>query len=389
MAKKSFGAGATKPGILNTDGGEKLKEMQAKIQYNFNYIPKEKIVSNPKNEMYTQDGIEALKESILINGLRHNLSVLYNPDNDTYRLVSGERRYHAITSMSDKEYNDLFPAGIPCKVEKSEITEVKEITDETVKVEDEDALKDAEKALEEALKDYDGNYTESEREELEKQLENVKDALTAIDNAKKATEEIEQLPNVDDLKHSDKESVDRVKEIYDNLTENEKSMLEEDTRSKMSSLVKQMEELEKISYAPSIIEGAGQIWKAGSDTNAKFRSNAEFEEFVKVLVDGKVLDASKYTVSAGSTVVELKADYLNTLSAGEHTLSIVSENGTASTMFTIEKKAALDNAKNTSVNSPKTGDSNGFIWWFVVLFAGVGMMIITLAVHEKKKRSMK
>ena len=51
MAKKSFGAGATKPGILNTDGGEKLKEMQAKIQYNFKYIPKEKIVSNPKNEM--------------------------------------------------------------------------------------------------------------------------------------------------------------------------------------------------------------------------------------------------------------------------------------------------------------------------------------------------
>ena len=31
------------------------------------------------------------KESIIINGLRHNLSVLYNSDNDTYRLVSGER----------------------------------------------------------------------------------------------------------------------------------------------------------------------------------------------------------------------------------------------------------------------------------------------------------
>lgn len=72
MAKKSFSAGATKPGILNSDGGEKLKEIQAKTQYNFQYIPKEKIVSNPKNEMYTQDGIEALKESIIINGLRHN-----------------------------------------------------------------------------------------------------------------------------------------------------------------------------------------------------------------------------------------------------------------------------------------------------------------------------
>lgn len=126
MAKKSFSAGATKPGILNADGGEKLKEIQAKTQYNFKYIPKEKIVSNPKNEMYSQDGIEALKESILVNGLRHNLSVLYNPDNDTYRLVSGERRYHAISSMNDKEYNELFPAGIPCKVEKSEITEIDE-----------------------------------------------------------------------------------------------------------------------------------------------------------------------------------------------------------------------------------------------------------------------
>lgn len=126
MAKKSFSAGATKPGILNSDGGEKLREIQAKTQYNFQYIPKEKIVSNPKNEMYTQDGIEALKESIIINGLRHNLSVLYNSDNDTYRLVSGERRYHAISSMTDKEYNQLFPAGIPCKIEKSEITEIDE-----------------------------------------------------------------------------------------------------------------------------------------------------------------------------------------------------------------------------------------------------------------------
>ena len=126
MAKKSFSAGATKPGILNSDGGEKLKEIQAKTQYNFQYIPKEKIVSNPKNEMYTQDGIEALKESIIINGLRHNLSVLYNSDNDTYRLVSGERRSRAISSMTDKEYNQLFPAGIPCKIEKSEITEIDE-----------------------------------------------------------------------------------------------------------------------------------------------------------------------------------------------------------------------------------------------------------------------
>ena len=121
MAKKSFTAGGTKTGILNSDGGEKLKEIQAKTQYNFKYIPKDKIVSNPKNEMYAQDGINALKESILVNGLRHNLSVLYDSDKDIYRLISGERRYHAIS-----DYQTLFPAGIPCKVEKSDITEIDE-----------------------------------------------------------------------------------------------------------------------------------------------------------------------------------------------------------------------------------------------------------------------
>lgn len=126
MAKKSFSAGITKSGILNDSGGVKLKEIQAKTQYNFQYIPKENIISNPKNEKYAQDGIESLRESITVNGLRHNLSVLYDAEADNYRLISGERRFHAICQMSDKEYNTLFPAGIPCKIEKSDITDIDE-----------------------------------------------------------------------------------------------------------------------------------------------------------------------------------------------------------------------------------------------------------------------
>ena len=80
MAKKNFSAGSTKSGVLNNDGGEKLREIQAKTQYNFKYIPKDKIIPNPKNEQYTQDGIEALKESILVNGLRHNRKFLIEMD---------------------------------------------------------------------------------------------------------------------------------------------------------------------------------------------------------------------------------------------------------------------------------------------------------------------
>lgn len=126
MAKKSFSVGKTNNGVLNSAGGDKLKELQANSQYNFQFISKDKIISNPKNEKYTQDGIEALKESIIENGLRHNLSVLFDAEQNVYRIISGERRYHAICALDEKMYKELFPTGIPCKVEKSDITDIDE-----------------------------------------------------------------------------------------------------------------------------------------------------------------------------------------------------------------------------------------------------------------------
>ena len=125
-SKKVFKPGQTASGVLDTKGGDKLKQMQANSNYNFKFIPKEKITPNEKNKNYSQDNIEALSESIIVNGLRHNLSVVLDSSNDMYRIVSGERRYHAINMMDEKTYKELFPAGIPCKVEKSNISEIDE-----------------------------------------------------------------------------------------------------------------------------------------------------------------------------------------------------------------------------------------------------------------------
>lgn len=125
-AKKIFKPGQTASGILDAKGGDKLKQMQANSNYNFKFIPKEKIIPNEKNKNYSQNNIEALSESIIVNGLRHNLSVIYDASTDMYRIVSGERRFHAIDIMDEKIYKDLFPAGIPCKVEKSSISEIDE-----------------------------------------------------------------------------------------------------------------------------------------------------------------------------------------------------------------------------------------------------------------------
>ena len=121
-------------------------------------------------------------------------------------------------------------------------------------------------------------------------------------------------------------------------------------------------------FAPAIIAGANATWQKGSEDGLSFTSNAAFAGFLKVQVDGKDVDPSNYTVKEGSTIVTLNASYLGTLSAGKHTLAIVSDTGTAETEFTVvaaEKQVVDDESANDKATSDgdkeslaKTGDGS-------------------------------
>ena len=133
---------------------------------------------------------------------------------------------------------------------------------------------------------------------------------------------------------------------------------------------------------PEIIEGKGQSITAGEKKELTFKSNAAFSDFIRVELDGKTLDEKNYTVKEGSTVVTLKADYVATLSVGEHTIGIVSESGTATTTFTVNAKAVVDN----DTNSPQTGDNSHMAFWIALLFVS-GAGVIGITVYGKKKRA--
>ena len=114
-----------------------------------------------------------------------------------------------------------------------------------------------------------------------------------------------------------------------------------------------------IAKLPSeIIEGTGKSLTAGEKKDLTFRSNAAFSDFIRVELDGKPLMKRIIPpAKEGSTIVTLKAYYVATLSAGEHTIGIVSTSGTATTTFTVNAKTVADN----DTNSPQTGD-NSMMW---------------------------
>ena len=70
-----------------------------------------------------------------------------------------------------------------------------------------------------------------------------------------------------------------------------------------------------------------------SQAGLVFVSDAQFDTFVRVEVNGTVLNEKDYTLENDGTKVTLKPEYLETLANGKHTVTIVSDAGTASAQF--------------------------------------------------------
>ena len=136
-----------------------------------------------------------------------------------------------------------------------------------------------------------------------------------------------------------------------------------------------------------IIEGANGTWTQNSDGTLTVRANGEFSKFDYVKVDGKRIDSKNYTAKSGSTIVTLSKDYLATLSVGNHSLTVVFNDGECSTTFTV--RAASDNNPGTAVtpdnttNNPQTGDHSGIVLAVVVLLVSGGALTV-LGIAKKK-----
>ena len=101
-------------GMLNSvsQNVKKANEIEAKNNFNVQYIDIKDIERSKKN-FYEIVNVDELAEDIKMNGLNHNL-VVRKLDNGKYELISGERRYTALTQLVEQG-NEIF-ALVPCKV---------------------------------------------------------------------------------------------------------------------------------------------------------------------------------------------------------------------------------------------------------------------------------
>lgn len=125
---------------------------------------------------------------------------------------------------------------------------------------------------------------------------------------------------------------------------------------------------------PSIIQGSDAWWKKGESSTLTFRSDAAFEDFAEVLVDGAALSSESYEKrnGEGNIIVELRESYLEQLAEGEHALAIRSARGDATTHFTVE--AAPDETHPVS-------------WWVYAAALGafaIGTCVAVISFRRKK-----
>lgn len=245
------------------------------------------------------------------------------------------------------------------------------------------ALKDMEKFL----NSHGSNYTANQKKQLIANINAIKSALKSIENTEKAVKKAEAMPAADKIQPDNKAAIDAyesAKKAYDALSAGEKNMAGEHTKAILDTMLKAL-------TAYDITSGDGSTWKENNkDNGLTFKVNGYHKKFAGIVINGTVVDKKYYEIEAGSTIITLKAEYLQTLPAGNYTLLVQYTDGSTDgeDTFTITKNESAtpsDPTNPTDPSSPKTGDNSHPIVWIGILIVCAGIWIILFFKKQKQE----
>lgn len=140
----------------------------------------------------------------------------------------------------------------------------------------------------------------------------------------------------------------------------------------------------------TITAGAGGTHELSTDGTLTITCDGALDKLTGIYVDDKFVDAANYTLKSGSTILTLKAEYLNTLSVGTHKVKFQYSDGSAESTFVIKAASSQntttqdtttsDTTQDTTTPSekddaPKAGDSTPIAWLFIIaVISGAGVL---------------
>lgn len=130
------------------------------------------------------------------------------------------------------------------------------------------------------------------------------------------------------------------------------------------------EETEPEAKEYKITKGNKSTWYVGSAKTLSFTANGWLQDFEGVLIDGKELP-EKYFTTKGDTTVTLTNAFLQKLSTGKHTITLVFADGEAEGAFKV--------AEGLDSTNPETGDSFNMGLWLSLMglsaAGGIGLLV--------------
>ena len=118
-----------------------------------------------------------------------------------------------------------------------------------------------------------------------------------------------------------------------------------------------------------VLNGAKQKFDLAAKKLLSFRFDIDLEVFKKsgkVYVDNKLVASKNYKATSGSTIITFNDDYTRTLSQGNHTLRVTTDDGEGTTTFTI----------TDSINNPNTSDNiSMYIGLFMMSVLSIGTIL--------------
>jgi tetratricopeptide (TPR) repeat protein len=254
---------------------------------------------------------------------------------------------------------------------------VENVTADNVTPEDKSDLEKAKADLEKALDDNSGNYTAEEKKTIEDELKRIDDALKVIENVEAVEEATSNLPAT--VVPDDEENVAKIeaaKKTYDALSNYEKSLVSKQTKETLDKLT-------AAAVAYDIIKGDGSEWKEDSNETLSFTANGDISRFLGIGINGKTVDPKHYEVKAGSTIVTLKQDYLDTLEAGKYTITFLYTNGETEGTFiveAVEEETVPPTTEETKPGTvPETGDDANVMLWFSLMIVSSAAILVLLS----------